>query len=64
MILFVEYQDVMKKMHKTVIEKFDKCCRRLYIVLFSIALLTIIPACTDDCYRQLEEVEGIIETEP
>lgn len=64
MILFVEYQGVMKKMHKTVIEKFDKCCRRLYIVLFSIALLTIIPACTDDCYRQLEEVEGIIETEP
>ena len=64
MILFVEYQDVMKKMHKTVIEKFDKCCRRLYIVLFSIALLTIIPACTDDDYRRLEEVEGIIETEP
>lgn len=64
MILFVEYQGVMKKMHKTVIEKFDKCCSRLYIVLFSIALLTIIPACTDDDYRQLEEVEGIIETEP
>ncbi len=54
----------MIKFHKAVLEKFDKWCSRLYIVAFSIALLTIIPACTDDGYRQLTEIESIIETEP